>query len=164
MSDEKINQDSENLDLNQLLIVLDALSQGDLSLRMPGGYEGTAGKVAETLNRIIDMNTKFAAEIIRVTKDFGFEGNLGTVAEPEDFKGTWKDLIECVNMMLLIVGTQVRNIAQVSAAVSRRDMTKKITVDAKGEMLRVKNTINEMVDQLAELESAVIKLTNSPNN
>jgi methyl-accepting chemotaxis protein len=166
MTNEEITKGNENLDLNQLLEVLQALKKGDLSLRMPEPeqYTGKAKEVASTLNEIVDINTLFAAEIIKVTRDFGFEGNLNSKAFSEGFEGTWKDLLDCVNMMLLILGTQFRNISMVAEAVSKRDMTKKIIVDAKGEMQQIKNNINNMVDQLAELESAVIKLTSSPNN
>src|SRR5438093_2170185 len=97
---------------------------------------------------MVDQLNAFAAEVTRVAREVGSDGKLGGQAEVKGVAGTWKDLTDNVNFMASNLTTQVRNIAEVSTAVARGDLSRKITVDAKGEVLELKNTINTMVDQL----------------
>ncbi len=165
MSDEMINETNDYLDHDQLLAVLKAVKSGDFSLRIP--VEETSGKgreVAETLNELIDLKTRIVAGVINTTKEIGLEGKLGGQIQIDGLEGIWKNMVDCLNMATFILSAQLRNIAEVAQAVANRDMTKKVSVDAEGEMLMVKETINNMVDQLAELELAIKRLTSSINN
>ncbi|MBN3942604.1 MAG: HAMP domain-containing protein [Nostoc sp.] len=255
MATEQLTRDSDNLDLNQLLRTLNAVKQGDFSARMPIDHTGVAGKIADTLNGIIDQNERmaaelqrignvvgkegkiadraslgdvrgswsdcvasvntlitdlvqptaettrvirsvangdlsqtiateidgrplqgeflqtanivntmvdrlgsFASEVTRVAREVGTEGKLGVQAEVQGVAGTWKDLTDNVNLMAGNLTGQVRNIAEVATAIANGDLSKKITVDVKGEILELKNTVNTMVDQLNSFASEVTRV------
>ncbi|MEH2121327.1 response regulator [Nostoc sp.] len=255
MATEQLTRDSDNLDLNQLLRTLNAVKQGDFSARMPIDHTGVAGKIADTLNDIIDQNQRmaaelqrignvvgkegkiaeraslgdvrgswsdcvtsvnslitdlvqpttettrvirsvangdlsqkiaieingrplqgeflqtanivntmvdqlssFASEVTRVAREVGTEGKLGVQAQVKDVAGTWKDLTDSVNFMAGSLTAQVRNIAEVTTAIANGDLSKKITVTVKGEILELKNTINIMVDQLNSFASEVTRV------
>ncbi|MEH2046323.1 HAMP domain-containing protein [Nostoc sp.] len=255
MATEQLTRDSDNLDLNQLLRTLNAVKQGDFSARMPIDHTGVAGKIADTLNDIIDQNERmaaelqrignvvgkegkiaeraslgdvrgswsdcvtsvnslitdlvqptaettrvirsvangdlsqtiateidgrplqgeflqtanivntmvdrlgsFASEVIRVAREVGTEGKLGVQAEVQGVAGTWKDLTDSVNLMAGNLTGQVRNIAEVATAIANGDLSKKITVNVKGEILELKNTVNTMVDQLNSFASEVTRV------
>ncbi|MBE8969974.1 response regulator [Nostocales cyanobacterium LEGE 12452] len=255
MATEQLTRDSDNLDLNQLLRTLNAVRQGDFSARMPIDHTGVAGKIADTLNDIIDQNERmaaelqrignvvgkegkiadraslgdvrgswsdcvtsvntlitdlvqptaettrvirsvangdlsqtiateidgrplqgeflqtanivntmverlgsFASEVTRVAREVGTEGKLGVQAEVQGVAGTWKDLTDNVNLMAGNLTGQVRNIAEVATAIANGDLSKKITVNVKGEILELKNTVNTMVDQLNSFASEVTRV------
>ncbi|MEH2392387.1 MAG: HAMP domain-containing protein [Nostoc sp.] len=255
MATEQLTRDSDNLDLNQLLRTLNAVKQGDFSARMPIDYTGVAGKIADTLNDIINQNQRmaaelqrignvvgkegkiadraslgdargswsdcvtsvntlitdlvqptaettrvirsvangdlsqtiateidgkplqgeflqtanivntmvdrlgsFASEVTRVAREVGTEGKLGVQAEVRGVAGTWKDLTDSVNLMAGNLTGQVRNIAEVATAIANGDLSKKITVNVKGEILELKNTVNTMVDQLNSFASEVTRV------
>ncbi|MEH2280197.1 MAG: HAMP domain-containing protein [Nostoc sp.] len=255
MATEQLTRDSDNLDLNQLLRTLNAVKQGDFSARMPIDHTGVAGKIADTLNDIIDQNQRmaaelqrignvvgkegkiadraslgdvrgswsdcvtsvntlitdlvqptaettrvirsvangdlsqtiateidgrplqgeflqtanivntmverlgsFASEVTRVAREVGTEGKLGVQAEVQGVAGTWKDLTDNVNLMAGNLTGQVRNIAEVATAIANGDLSKKITVNVKGEILELKNTVNTMVDQLNSFASEVTRV------
>ncbi|MCC5646928.1 HAMP domain-containing protein [Nostoc sp. CHAB 5824] len=255
MATQQLTRDNDNLDLNQLLKTLNAVKQGDFSARMPIDHTGVAGKIADTLNSIIDQNQQmaaelqrignvvgkegkiaeraslgdvrgswsdcvtsvntlisdlvqptaettrvirsvangdlsqtiateiegrplqgeflqtanivntmvdrlgsFASEVTRVAREVGTEGKLGVQAEVQGVAGTWKDLTDNVNLMAGNLTGQVRNIAEVATAIANGDLSKKITVDVKGEILELKNTVNTMVDQLNSFASEVTRV------
>ena len=108
-------------------------------------------QLKEAMNTMVDQLNAFAAEVTRVAREVGTEGKLGGQAQVRDVSGVWKDLTESVNMMAGNLTAQVRNIADVTIAVANGDLSKKITVDVKGEILQLKDTINTMVDQLNAL-------------
>src|SRR5437879_747258 len=107
---------------------------------------------------MVDQLSSFAAEVTRVAREVGTEGNLGGQAEVRGVSGTWKDLTDNVNFMASNLTGQVRDIAQVTTAVARGDLTQKITVDVRGEILELKNTINTMVDQLSSFAAEVTRV------
>src|SRR5579884_548731 len=132
--------------------VIGAVARGDLSQRMSVEVQGRKlrgeflGNV-RTVNTMVDQLSTFASEVIRVAREVGTEGKLGGQAEVKGLGGTWKDLTDNVNSMANNLTNQVRNVATVTTAVANGDLSKKITVDVRGEMLELKNTINTMVDQ-----------------
>src|SRR5579883_175405 len=133
--------------------VITAVAEGDLSQKMALEIEGTPVKgeflrIGTTVNTMVDQLSSFADEVTRVAREVGTEGKLGGQAEVKGVSGTWKDLTDSVNSLAGNLTNQVRNIAEVTTAVANGDLTKKITVDVKGEVLELKNTINTMVDQL----------------
>ncbi|MFL5954491.1 MAG: HAMP domain-containing protein, partial [Gaiellaceae bacterium] len=133
--------------------VIDAVAEGDLSQKMQLKIAGRAVKgeflrIGTTVNSMVDQLSSFADEVTRVAREVGTEGKLGGQAEVKGVSGTWKDLTDNVNGMATNLTNQVRNIAEVTTAVANGDLTRKITVDVKGEVLELKNTINTMVDQL----------------
>src|SRR4029078_1981815 len=112
----------------------------------------------ETINTMVDQLRSFAAEVTRVAREVGTEGKLGGQADVKGVSGTWKDLTDSVNSMAANLTGQVRNIAEVTTAVAMGDLSKKITVDVKGEILELKNTVNTMVDQLNSFASEVTRV------
>ena len=112
----------------------------------------------ETLNTMVEQLRSFAAEVTRVAREVGTDGRLGGQAVVPGVAGTWKDLTDNVNLLAANLTTQVRNIAEVTTAVARGDLSRKITVDVKGEILELKNTINTMVDQLNAFASEVTRV------
>src|SRR5204862_249649 len=112
----------------------------------------------DTINTMVDQLSSFADEVTRVATEVGTEGRLGGQAEVPGVSGTWKDLTESVNFMAGNLTDQVRNIAQVTTAVANGDLSQKITVDVKGEVLELKNTINTMVDQLSAFAAEVTRV------
>src|SRR5207247_1572420 len=120
--------------------------------------EGEFMRTAKTVNRMVEQLGAFAAEVTRVVREVGTEGNLGGQARVKGVAGIWKDLTESVNVMAGSLTAQVRNIAEVTTAVANGDLSKKITVDVRGEILELKNTINTMVDQLSSFASEVTRV------
>src|SRR5205807_1290161 len=120
--------------------------------------KGEVAALAETINSMTDTLQQFAEQVTSVAREVGTEGVLGGQADVPGAAGTWKDLTDNVNFMASNLTTQVRNIAQVTTAVARGDLTQKITVDVKGEILELKNTINTMVDQLSSFADEVTRV------
>ena len=140
--------------------VIGAVAAGDFTQKMNLAIEGSAVKgeflrIGKTVNGMVDQLSSFAAEVTRVAKDVGTEGKLGGQAEVPGVSGVWKDLTENVNSLANNLTAQVRNVAEVTTSVAQGDLSKKITVDAKGEVLALKNTFNTMVDQLNSFASEV---------
>src|SRR5207245_2242652 len=119
---------------------------------------GEVAELKETINTMVDQLRGFADEVTRVAREVGTEGRLGGQAIVPGVSGTWKDLTDNVNLLASNLTSQVRNIAQVTTAVARGDLPHKITVDARGEMLQLKNTVNKMVDQLSAFASEVTRV------
>src|SRR5436853_109232 len=143
--------------------VIGAVAKGDLSQTMALEIEGRplTGeflRTAKIVNTMVDQLSTFASEVTRVAREVGTEGKLGGQAQVKGVAGTWKDLTDNVNFMANNLTNQVRNIAEVTTAVARGDLSKKITVDVKGEILELKNTINTMVDQLSTFASEVTRV------
>ena len=143
--------------------VIGAFAQGDLTKTMAleienRALEGEFLRTAKTINKMIEQLSSFATEVTRVAREVGTEGSLGGQARVEGVSGTWKDLTESVNFMAGNLTGQVRNIAEVTKAVAAGDLSKKVTVDVKGEILELKNTVNTMVDQLRSFASEVTRV------
>jgi len=138
--------------------VTTAVANGDLSQKITVDVRGEVLELKNTINTMVDQLRAFASEVTRVAKEVGSEGKLGGQAQVPGVSGTWKDLTDNVNFMASNLTNQVRNIAQVTTAVARGDLSKKITVDPKGEILELKNTINTMVDQLNSFASEVARV------
>ena len=129
--------------------VTTAVANGDLSKKITVDVQGEILELKNTINTMVDQLNGFASEVTRVAREVGTEGKLGGQAQVQGVAGTWKDLTDNVNSMASNLTAQVRNIADVTTAVANGDLSKKITVDVRGEILELKNTINTMVDQLA---------------
>jgi HAMP domain-containing protein/CheY-like chemotaxis protein/signal transduction histidine kinase len=138
--------------------VATAIAEGDLSKKISVDVRGEILSLKETLNTMVEQLRSFAAEVTRVAREVGTEGRLGGQAVVPGVAGTWKDLTDSVNSMAGNLTAQVRNIAEVTTAVARGDLSRKITVDVKGEILELKNTINTMVDQLNAFASEVTRV------
>ncbi|HEY6392319.1 MAG TPA: HAMP domain-containing protein, partial [Bryobacteraceae bacterium] len=138
--------------------VTTAVAKGDLSRKITVQVRGEILELKNTINTMVDQLSSFASEVTRVAREVGTEGKLGGQAEVEGVAGTWRDLTESVNSMAGNLTNQVRNIAGVTTAVARGDLSTKITVDARGEILELKNTINTMVDQLNSFASEVTRV------
>ena len=128
--------------------VTTAVAKGDLSRKITVDAKGEILELKNTINTMVDQLNAFAAEVTRVAREVGTEGKLGGQAEVKGVAGIWKDLTDSVNSMAGNLTAQVRNIAEVTTAVANGDLSRKITVDVRGEILELKNTINTMVDQL----------------
>jgi HAMP domain-containing protein/CheY-like chemotaxis protein/signal transduction histidine kinase len=138
--------------------VATAIATGDLSRKITVDVRGEILQLKETLNTMVDQLNRFAGEVTRVAREVGSEGRLGGQANVPGVAGTWKDLTDNVNFMAGNLTDQVRNIAEVTTAVARGDLSRKITVDVKGEILELKNTINTMVDQLNAFAGEVTRV------
>jgi HAMP domain-containing protein/CheY-like chemotaxis protein/signal transduction histidine kinase len=138
--------------------VATAIANGDLSRKITVDVRGEMLQLKETLNTMLDQLNRFAGEVTRVAREVGTEGRLGGQANVPGVAGTWKDLTDSVNSMAGNLTAQVRNIAEVTTAVARGDLSRKITVDVKGEILELKNTINTMVDQLNAFAGEVTRV------
>ena len=138
--------------------VATAIASGDLSKKITVDVRGEILLLKETLNTMVEQLRSFAAEVTRVAREVGTDGRLGGQAVVPGVAGTWKDLTDNVNLLAANLTTQVRNIAEVTTAVARGDLSRKITVDVKGEILELKNTINTMVDQLNAFASEVTRV------
>src|SRR5437868_111304 len=148
---------------SELARVIGAVAKGDLSQTMATEIEGRPLKgeflhTAKTVNAMVGQLSAFASEVTRVAREVGTEGKLGGQAKVKGVAGTWKDLTDNVNLMASNLTSQVRNIATVTTAVANGDLTKKITVDVRGEFLELKDTINTMVDQLRSFASEVTRV------
>jgi HAMP domain-containing protein/signal transduction histidine kinase/CheY-like chemotaxis protein len=138
--------------------VTTAVATGDLSQKITVDAKGEILELKSTINVMVDQLNSFAAEVTRVAKEVGTEGKLGGQADVKDVSGTWKDLTDNVNVLAANLTSQVRNIAKVTTAVAKGDLSQKITVDAKGEILELKSTINVMVDQLNSFAAEVTRV------
>ena len=143
--------------------VIKAVAEGDLSQKVELEIEGKTVqgeffRIGSTVNRMVDQLNAFASEVTRVAREVGTEGRLGGQANVQGVSGTWRDLTDSVNGMATNLTNQVRNIADVTTAVALGDLSRKITAEAKGEILELKNTINTMVDQLNSFASEVTRV------
>jgi CheY-like chemotaxis protein/HAMP domain-containing protein len=157
---DNVNSMASNL-TNQVRNIADvarAVAAGDLSRKITVDARGEVLDLKATLNTMVGQLNAFASEVTRVAREVGTEGRLGGQASVEGVRGTWKELTDNVNGMASNLTNQVRDIAEVTTSVARGDLTRKITVDAKGEILELKNTVNIMVDQLSSFAEQVTKL------
>src|SRR5437762_510020 len=157
---ESVNQMAGNLtaQVRNIADVTIAVANGDLSKKITVDVRGEILQLKEAINTMVDQLRGLAAEVTRVAREVGTEGRLGGRAEVPDVAGTWKDLTDSVNAMGANLTAQVRNIAEVTTAVARGDLSRKITVDVRGEILELKDTINTMVDQLNGFASEVTRV------
>ena len=157
---DSVNQMGSNLtaQVRNIAEVTTAVANGDLSKKITVNVEGEILELKKTINTMVDQLNSFASEVTRVALEVGTEGKLGGQAKVKGVGGTWKDLTESVNQMGSNLTAQVRNIAEVTTAVAKGDLSRKITVDVKGEILELKNTINTMVDQLNSFGSEVTRV------
>jgi signal transduction histidine kinase/HAMP domain-containing protein/CheY-like chemotaxis protein len=157
---ESVNSMAENLtgQVRNIALVTTAVAKGDLTQEVTVDVKGEVLELKRTVNTMVDQLSSFADEVTRVAREVGTEGKLGGQAEVKGVSGTWRDLTENVNFMADNLTHQVRNIAQVTTAVAQGDLSKKITVDARGEILELKDTINTMVDQLRSFAAEVTRV------
>ena len=157
---DSVNSMAGNLtsQVRNIADVTKAVQAGDLSRKITVDVKGEILELKNTINTMVDQLSSFASEVTRVAREVGSEGRLGGQAEVEGVSGTWKDLTESVNSMAGNLTSQVRNIADVTKAVAAGNLSRKITVDVKGEILELKNTINTMVDQLSSFASEVTRV------
>jgi len=157
---DSVNSMAGNLtaQVRNIAEVATAIANGDLSRKITVDVRGEILQLKETLNTMVDQLNRFAGEVTRVAREVGTEGRLGGQANVPGVAGTWKDLTDNVNLLAANLTTQVRNIAEVTTAVARGDLSRKITVDVKGEILELKNTINTMVDQLNAFAAEVTRV------
>ncbi len=157
---DSVNSMAGNLtgQVRNIATVTTAVANGDLSKKVTVDVKGEILELKNTINTMVDQLSSFASEVTRVAREVGSEGKLGGQAEVTGVAGTWKDLTDSVNSMAGNLTAQVRNIAEVTTAVATGDLSKKITVDVKGEILELKNTINTMVDQLNSFASEVTRV------
>jgi HAMP domain-containing protein/CheY-like chemotaxis protein/signal transduction histidine kinase len=157
---DSVNAMATNLtaQVRNIAEVTTAVAKGDLSRKITVDVKGEILELKNTINTMVDQLNGFASEVTRVAREVGTEGNLGGQAEVRGVAGTWKDLTDNVNSMASNLTSQVRNIAEVATAVAKGDLSRKITVDVKGEILQLKNTINTMVDQLNGFASEVTRV------
>jgi signal transduction histidine kinase/CheY-like chemotaxis protein/HAMP domain-containing protein len=157
---DNVNFMASNLtdQVRNIAAVTTAVANGDLSKKITVDVRGEILELKITINTMVDQLSSFASEVTRVAKEVGTEGKLGGQAVVKGVAGTWKDLTDNVNLMASNLTAQVRNIAEVTKAVANGDLMKKITVDVKGEILEMKNTINTMVDQLSSFTSEVTRV------
>jgi HAMP domain-containing protein/CheY-like chemotaxis protein/signal transduction histidine kinase len=157
---DSVNSMAGNLtgQVRNIAEVTTAVARGDLSRKITVDVKGEILELKNTINTMVDQLNAFAGEVTRVAREVGSEGRLGGQAQVPGVAGTWKDLTDSVNSMASNLTGQVRNIAEVSTAVARGDLSRKITVDVKGEILELKDTINTMVDQLRDFASEVTRV------
>src|SRR5689334_18378210 len=157
---ENVNLMASNLtnQVRGIVKVVTAVADGDLSQKLVVEAKGEIAALADTLNWMTKTLSIFADQVTSVAKTVGVEGKLGAQADVPGVAGTWKDLTDNVNLLANNLTAQVRNIAEVSTAVARGDLSKKITVDARGEVLELKNTINTMVEQLRSFAGEVTRV------
>jgi len=157
---DSVNQMASNLtgQVRNIAEVTTAVANGDLSKKITVDVEGEILELKNTINTMVDQLNSFASEVTRVALEVGTEGKLGGQAKVQGVGGTWKDLTDSVNQMASNLTGQVRNIAEVTTAVAKGDLSRKITVDVRGEILELKNTINTMVDQLNSFGSEVTRV------
>ena len=157
---DNVNSMAGNLtaQVRNIAEVTTAVASGDLTKKITVDVKGEILELKNTINTMVDQLNSFASEVTRVAREVGTEGKLGGQAQVKGVGGTWKDLTDSVNSMAGNLTAQVRNIAEVTTAVANGDLSKKITVDVKGEILELKNTINTMVDQLNSFASEVTRV------
>ncbi len=157
---DSVNSMAGNLtgQVRNIAEVTTAVANGDLSKKITVDVKGEILELKNTINTMVDQLRSFASEVTRVAREVGTEGKLGGQARVEGVAGTWKDLTDSVNSMAGNLTAQVRNIAEVTTAVAKGDLSKKITVDVRGEILELKNTVNTMVDQLSSFAAEVTRV------
>ena len=157
---ENVNLMATNLtdQVRSIAGVTTAVARGDLTRKITVDAQGEILELKDTINTMVDQLSSFADEVTRVAREVGTEGQLGGQAEVQGVSGTWRGLTENVNQLADNLTSQVRNIAQVTTAVAQGDLSQKITVDAKGEILELKRTINTMVDQLSSFSGEVTRV------
>ncbi|GHG92603.1 HAMP domain-containing protein [Streptomyces lanatus] len=157
---DNVNFMADNLtsQVRNIALVSTAVAQGDLGKKITVEAKGEILELKSTINTMVDQLSAFADEVTRVAREVGTEGNLGGQAQVRGVSGVWKDLTDNVNFMALNLTSQVRNIAQVTTAVANGDLSKKITVDARGEILELKDTVNTMVQQLRAFADEVTRV------
>jgi HAMP domain-containing protein/signal transduction histidine kinase/CheY-like chemotaxis protein len=157
---DSVNSMASNLtgQVRNIAAVTTAVANGDLSKKITVDVKGEILELKDTINTMVDQLRSFASEVTRVAREVGSEGKLGGQADVRGLAGTWKDLTDNVNFMASNLTTQVRNIAAVTTAVATGDLSKKITVDVKGEILQLKDTVNIMVDQLSSFADEVTRV------
>src|SRR5262249_10967341 len=157
---DNVNYMASNLtgQVRNIAQVTTAVARGDLSQKITVDAQGEILELKDTVNTMVDQLSSFADEITRVGREVGTEGKLGGQATVRGVAGTWRDLTDNVNLMASNLTAQVRNIASVTTAVARGDMSQKITVDAQGEILELKNTVNIMVDQLSSFADEITRV------
>src|SRR5207248_258725 len=157
---DSVNSMAGNLtsQVRNIADVTKAVAAGDLSKKITVDVKGEILELKATINTMVDQLSSFAAEVTRVAREVGTEGSLGGQAEVRGVSGVWKDLTDNVNSMARNLTSQVRNIAEVTTAVAAGDLSKKVTVDVKGEILELKNTVNTMVDTLRSFSSEVTRV------
>ncbi len=157
---DSVNSMARNLtaQVRSIAQVATAVARGDLSQKITVDARGEILELKNTINTMVDQLSSFAAEVTRVAREVGTEGSLGGQADVKGVSGTWKDLTESVNVMAANLTDQVRSIAEVTTAVAKGDLTQKIRVDARGEILELKETINTMVDQLSAFADEVTRV------
>ena len=157
---DNVNSMASNLtaQVRNIAEVATAIAGGDLSKKITVNVSGEILQLKETINTMVDQLNAFAGEVTRVAREVGTEGRLGGQAQVRGVAGTWKDLTDSVNSMASNLTTQVRNIAEVTTAIANGDLSKKITVDVRGEILELKETINTMVDQLNAFAGEVTRV------
>ncbi|MBJ6982775.1 HAMP domain-containing protein [Luteimonas sp. MC1572] len=157
---DSVNAMASNLtsQVRNIAEVTTAVARGDLSRKITVDVRGEIAQLKDTINTMVDQLNGFAAEVTRVAREVGTEGKLGGQAQVPDVAGTWKDLTDHVNSMASNLTSQVRNIAEVTTAVAKGDLSRKITVDVRGEIAELKDTINTMVDQLNSFAAEVTRV------
>src|SRR5690606_6119548 len=157
---ESVNFMASNLtsQVRNIADVTKAVAAGDLSKKITVDVKGEILELKNTINTMVDQLSSFASEVTRVAREVGTEGKLGGQADVKGVAGTWRDLTDSVNSTEGNLTAQVRNIAEVTTAVAKGDLSKKIEVDVKGEILELKDTINTMVDQLSSFASEVTRV------
>jgi CheY-like chemotaxis protein/signal transduction histidine kinase/HAMP domain-containing protein len=157
---DNVNSMASNLtdQVRNIAEVTTAVAHGDLSKKITVDVRGEILELKDTVNRMVDQLRSFAAEVTRVAREVGTEGRLGGQADVHGVAGTWRDLTDSVNFMASNLTAQVRNIADVTKAVANGDLSRKITVDVKGEILELKDTVNRMVDQLSSFAAEVTRV------
>src|SRR6202020_1468545 len=157
---DSVNSMAGNLtaQVRNIAEVTTAVANGDLSRKITVEVRGEILELKNTINTMVDQSSSFASEVTRVAREVGTEGKLGGQADVHGVAGTWKDLTDSVNSMASNLTSEVRNIAEVTTAVAKGDLSRKITVAVWGEILELKNTINTMVDQLNAFAGEVTRV------
>src|SRR5207247_716678 len=157
---ESVNSMAANLtaQVRNIAEVTTAVATGDLSKKITVDVRGEILELKNTINTMVDQLRSFASEVTRVAREVGSEGKLGGQADVRGVAGTWKDLTASVTLIATDLTVQVRDIAEVATAVANGDLTQKITVDVRGEILQIKNVINTMVDQLSSFAAEVTRV------
>src|SRR5262249_55566504 len=157
---DNVNSMASNLtgQVRNIADVATAIARGDLSRKITVDVKGEILELKNTLNTMVDQLNSFASEVSRVAREVGTEGKLGGQAQVPGVAGTWQDLTDTVNSMASNLTGQVRNIAEVTIAVANGDLSRKITVDVRGEILQLKEAINTMVEQLRSFASEVTRV------
>ncbi len=157
---DSVNSMAGNLtaQVRNIAEVTTAVARGDLSRKITVDVKGEILELKNTINTMVDQLNAFAGEVTRVAREVGTEGKLGGQAEVPGVGGTWKDLTDNVNFMASNLTGQVRNIAEVATAIANGDLSKKITVDVRGEILQLKETLNTMVEQLRSFAAEVTRV------